>query len=61
MTIFIRATRRFSSKTRFLPPYREKNEFDFFVEHDWLLPMGYVGFHFSASLTVSVANGGKKK
>ncbi|MGH9901657.1 MAG: hypothetical protein ACRD68_07575, partial [Pyrinomonadaceae bacterium] len=32
---------------KFLPPYSEKNEFAFFVEHDWLLPLGYVGFHFS--------------
>jgi hypothetical protein len=23
---------------------RQKNKFDFFVEHDWLLPIGYVGF-----------------
>jgi hypothetical protein len=29
---------------KFLPPYSEKNEFDFFVDHDWLLPIGYVGF-----------------
>ncbi len=33
---------------KFLPPYGGKNEFDFFVEHDWLLPMGYVGFHHSS-------------
>jgi hypothetical protein len=32
---------------KFLPPYSEKTEFDFFVEHDWLLPVGYVGFHYS--------------
>jgi hypothetical protein len=24
---------------------RNKNKFDFFVEHDWLLPIGYVGFN----------------
>ncbi len=29
---------------KFLPPYSEKTEFDFFVDHDWLLPIGYVGF-----------------
>ena len=23
---------------------RDKNKFDFFIEHDWLLPIGYVGF-----------------
>jgi hypothetical protein len=35
---------------KFLPPYSERTpkKFDFFVEHDWLLPMAYVGFHFSA-------------
>ena len=25
----------------------EKNKFDFFVEHDWLLPFGMIGFHHS--------------
>lgn len=29
---------------KFLPPNSEKNEFDFFVDHDWLLPIGYLGF-----------------
>jgi hypothetical protein len=24
---------------------QDKNKFDFFVEHDWLLPIGYVGFN----------------
>lgn len=33
---------------KFLPPYSGKNEFEFFVEHDWLLPHGYIGFHHSA-------------
>lgn len=26
---------------------QEKNKFDFFVEHDWLLPFGMIGFHHS--------------
>ena len=30
---------KFSTATR-----QEKNKFDFFVEHDWLLPFGMVGF-----------------
>ena len=30
-----------------------KNDFDFFVEHDWMLPFGYVGFHHSALNTDS--------
>ncbi len=25
-----------------------KSEFDFFVEHDWMMPIGFVGFHHSA-------------
>lgn len=26
---------------------QEKNKVDFFVEHDWLLPFGMIGFHYS--------------
>ncbi|HEX8396843.1 MAG TPA: hypothetical protein VF644_05420 [Pyrinomonadaceae bacterium] len=26
---------------------QEKNKFGFYVEHDWLLPFGHIGFHFS--------------
>lgn len=33
---------------KFMPENRAKNEFEFFVDHDWLLPYGYVGFHHSA-------------
>ena len=33
---------------KFLPSGFQKNEHDFFVEHDWLLPMGYIGFHHSS-------------
>jgi hypothetical protein len=35
---------------KFLRPYSERtpNRFAFFVEHDWVLPMAYVGFPFSS-------------
>ncbi len=33
---------------KFQPQDAAKNEFDFFVEHDWMLPFAYVGFHHSA-------------
>ncbi len=34
---------------KFLRPYSERtpNRFAFFVDHDWVLPFAYVGFHFS--------------
>src|ERR1700720_86355 len=32
------------NKFRWDDDTRDKNKFDFFVEHDWLLPIGYVGF-----------------
>lgn len=34
---------------KFLRPYSERtpNRFAFFVEHDWVLPIAYVRFHFS--------------
>jgi hypothetical protein len=34
---------------KFLRPYSERtpNRFAFYVEHDWVMPMAYVGFHFS--------------
>ena len=34
---------------KFLPPYSERtpNKFAFYVDHDWVMPMAYVGFHFS--------------
>ena len=38
---------------KFQPQDAAKNEFDFFVEHDWMLPFGYVGFHHSALNTDS--------
>lgn len=33
------------SKFRWDDNPQDKNKFDFFVEHDWLLPIGYVGFN----------------
>ncbi len=30
-------------------PQREKNKVEFFVDHDWLIPFGQVGFHHSLS------------
>jgi hypothetical protein len=29
---------------KFLRPFQSGNDFEFYVEHDWLLPIGYVGF-----------------
>lgn len=31
---------------------QEKNKADFYVEHDWLLPFGTIGFHFSNSIEI---------
>lgn len=30
-------------------PQREKNKVDFYVDHDWIIPFGQIGFHHSIS------------
>jgi hypothetical protein len=33
--------------SKFLPPYTTRNQFDFYVDHDWEMPIGTVSFHYS--------------
>lgn len=33
---------------KFLPPNRTKNQFEFYVDHDWEMPIGTVSFHYSS-------------
>ena len=30
---------------KFLPPYRSTNEFEFYVDHDWVMPIGFISYH----------------
>lgn len=32
---------------KFLPPYRSPNESEFYVDHDWVMPIGYISYDFS--------------